>query len=115
MLVWETLLLAAELSFGGPLFKTSGDDLSGLVGGRAGFGGLTVVPFAIYLFAFLRGPSRHPALLWLGVLEHAAALLLTVFHIAAGDLKVEGTIIPAVVSACFVLLLLTHMPRPTRA
>ena len=111
MIAWEILALVAELSFGGPLFKTSGEEIGGLVGARSGLGGLAIVPLSIYAFVLFRGPSRYGGLLWFGVLEQGATALLSVYHLAIDDVTVAGAILPLVGSMMLLVLLLALMPR----
>ncbi|HLF76818.1 MAG TPA: hypothetical protein VJB57_04950 [Dehalococcoidia bacterium] len=111
MIAWDLLALAAELSFGGPLLKIDGDKLSGILAARASVGGAAVVTIVMYLYALVRGPVRHRGVLWAGVLELGAGALFAVYHVAAGDIKVEGMIVPLVVSAVLLVMLLLSMPR----
>ncbi len=111
MVVWDALALIAELSFGSPLFKVSGDQIGGVLAAHGSFGGAMVVPLALYVYTFVRGPLRYRGVLWLGALEQSAAALFAVYHAAAGDVKVEGIIVPLVVSGALLVLLLVNMPR----
>src|SRR5215210_5497193 len=90
MVLWDILVLIADLSFGSPLLKTSDHKITGLIAGRAELGGAALVPMALYVYAIVRGPLRHPGLLWVGGFEQGAAALFSVFHLAAGDIEVEG-------------------------
>ena len=111
MIAWDILALLAELTFGGPLFKIDGGRIGGLLAAHAAFGGATAVPLALYVYALVRGPLRYRGLLWVGVLEQALAALFAVYHAAVKDIKVEGIILPLVVSLALTVLLLTNMPR----
>jgi hypothetical protein len=111
MIVWEVLAILAELSFGGPLFEVSGDEIDGLLGARSGFGGLAAVPLAIYLFVLLRGPMRYAGLLWVGVIQYGASALFIVYHLARGHVAVEASILPLVFAGALLVLLLINLPR----
>ena len=111
LILWDGIALLAEVSFGGPLFELSGDRISGLLAARGSFSGVTVVPVALYGYAFLRGPLRHRNILWAAVCEQGAGALFAVYHSAAGDIKFEGAILPLVVSAALFVLLLLNLPR----
>jgi|SRR3990172_2111715 len=113
LILWDALALVAELSFGGPLFETSGDDIGGVLAGRGSFGGAAAVLLLAYVYALARGPLRHRGVLWLGVLEQAATGLFSAFHVAVGDMDVEAAIVPIVVSGALFVLLLLNMPRQT--
>ncbi len=111
MIVWDLLALVSELSFGGPLFKIDGDKIGGVLAARGSFSGAAVVPIVLYVYAMVRGPLRHRGVLWAGVVEQAAGALAAVFHVAAGDIAVTGSILPLIVSVLFLVLLLLSMPR----
>ncbi len=111
MIVWEGLSLLAELSFGGPLFKISGGDLGGILAAHGGFGGASIVPMVLYIYAFARGPLRYRGVLWLGALEYAVAAFLCVFHVVRHNISFGDVIVTFVVSTAFVVLLLINMPR----
>lgn len=113
LIVWEALALIAELSFGGPLFETSGAKIDGFLGARAGLGGVAIVPLAIYAVVIFRGPSRYGGLLWFGVLEQGATALLTVYHLAVDDVTFSASILPLAAALTFLVLLLLLMPRGT--
>ncbi len=115
LILWESISLVAEMSFGGPLFETAGDDIGGVLGGRGAFAGQHLVFLIVYAYALLRGPLRHAGVLWIGVLEQGAGALFGVYHLAVGDLDVEAAIAPILVAAAFLVLLLLHMPRNTAA
>jgi hypothetical protein len=111
MVLWEILNLAAELSFGGPLFKISGDKLSGLLAARGSLNGAAVVMLVLYTYAFLRGPLKHRGVLLVGVIEQIAAALFAVFHVAAGHVKAGSMIVPVAVSLTLLVLILVNLPR----
>ena len=111
LILWDILALAAELSFGSPLFEIEGNKIDGLLAGRGSFSGAAVVPIGLYIYAFVRGPVRHRNILWVAVLEQVATALFTVFHVAAGDLKVQGMILPVVISLALAAVILTNLPR----
>ena len=111
LIAWEVLGLLAELSFGGPLLHISGSKISGILAARASTSGALVVPLALYIYAFVRGPSRYRGLLWVAVLEQSMVVVFAIYHVVGNDVAFEGAIVPAVVSALLVLLLLVNMPR----
>lgn len=111
VLLWDLLALIAALSFGGPLMKISDGEIGGVLAARASFSGVTVVPIGLYLYAIVRGPLRHRGVLWLAVLEQAAATLFAVYHVAANDIEVEGAALPLVVAGALLMLLLLSFPR----
>jgi hypothetical protein len=111
LILWEVLGLIAELSFGGPLLKVSGDQIGGILAARGSLGGALVVPLTLYVYALVRGPMRYRGLLWIGVLEQAMVLVFAGYHVAASDIKVSGAILPVAASAGLVVLLLLNMPR----
>ena len=111
MIAWEALAIVAELSFGGPLFKMEGTKIAGWLAGRGSFSGAAAATLAVYLFAFVRGPVRFPNLLWVGVIAQGATAMFAVYHLAIGDLKFEGVMIPFLVSLFFLVGILLNMPR----
>ena len=110
VMAWEVVALIAEVTFGGPLAKVSGDQIGGLLAGRASFGGAPLVLLVLYVYAFAQGPLRHRGILWLAALEQLAIVLFSIFHVTS-DIEVEGMIIPVVVSILLLIVLLTNMPR----
>jgi hypothetical protein len=110
MIIWEALAIVSELSFGSFLFEISGDKISGILAGRGSFGGAAVMPMFIYIYA-LRAPLRYRGLLYLAMLENAAAILFCVFHLAVGNLEVQGAFLTMVVSAIFLVAFLLNLPR----
>lgn len=111
LILWEAVSLLAELSFGGPLVKVSGDRVSGLLAARGSLSGAYVVPLALYIYALARGAMRYRGLLWIGVLEQSMAVVFAGYHTMAGDVKFGGAIVPIGVSLALLLLLLANMPR----
>ena len=110
MILWDVLSLMAELSFGGPLTKIDGDAIGGILGARASLSGAALVPIGLYFYALVRGPMRHRGVLWCAALEQGGAALLGVYHIAANDVDVGGTILPVVVALVLLVLVLLNMP-----
>lgn len=110
MIIWEALAIISELSFGSFLFDISGDKISGLLAGRGSFGGAAVMPMFIYIYA-LRAPLRYRGLLYLAMLENAAAILFGVFHLAVGNIEAQGVIATMVISAFFLAAFLLNLPR----
>ncbi len=111
LIAWDIIGLLAELSFGGPLMHVSGGKIGGVLAARASLGGALVVPLTLYIYALIRGPMRYRGLVWIGVLEQSMVAVFAVFHVIADDIKVEGAILPIVVSLGLVVLLLINMPR----
>ena len=113
LIAWDLVGLLAELSFGSPLFKVSGDRVTGILAARGSFGGALVVPLTLYIYALIRGPMRYRGLVWIGVLEQAMVVVFAVYHTVADDIKVAGAVAPIIVSGALVVLLLLNMPRGT--
>jgi hypothetical protein len=111
LIAWDIIALLAELSFGGPLFKISGDEIGGFLAARGSFSGAALVPIGLYLYALVRGPLRHRNILWVAVLELGAASLFAVYHVALNQVELEGTVVPLVVSLGLLVFLLVSMPR----
>ncbi len=111
MIAWDGLGLVSELTFGSPLFKISGSEIGGVLAAHGSFGFALGVPLTLYAYALIRGPLRYRGLLWIGVLEQGLVALSAVYHGAVKDIKVEGLILPLIVSLFLVVLLLTNMPR----
>ena len=111
LIAWDVIGLLAELSFGSALMHISDDRIGGLLAARGSLSGALVVPLALYIYALLRGPMRYVGLVWIGVLEQSMVVVFAIFHIGARDVKVEGAILPIVVSLALVVLLLVNMPR----
>lgn len=110
MVVWEALAIVTELSFGGTLFHISGEKISGLLAAKGSFSGAAVMPMFIYIYA-LRAPLRYRGLLYLAVLENAAAALFCVYHLARGNLETQGIMPTLVISCVFVVAFLLNLPR----
>jgi hypothetical protein len=66
---------------------------------------------ALYIAAFVRGPLRHVGVLWLGAVELGAGALFAVYHFAAGDVEIDGIVLPLIISIGLLVLLLVNMPR----
>ena len=111
MLLWDLLTVLAAFSFGSALIKIDGNEIGGLLAAKASFSGAGLVPVAVYFYGIVRNPIRHPGVLWVGVVEQAAAILASLYHVVAGDLKAEGAILTIVVSIVLLGLLLANMPR----
>jgi len=112
MILWEMLNLVAELSFGGPLFKVSGDDqIGGLLGGRGSLSGAALAPLALYVYAFMRGPLRNRGALLIGAIEQVAVVLFAFYHLAAKDVKAGAVVLPVTISVVLLVLLLINLPR----
>jgi hypothetical protein len=111
LIVWDVLGIAAELTYGGPLFKLSGDKIDGFLGARGAFNGGLFVPLAIYAYAFVRGPGRRGGLLWVGVVEQLAGALFGVYHVASGDVRFGAAVAQLAVSLALLLAVLLNMPR----
>ncbi|MPZ48583.1 MAG: hypothetical protein GEU75_04590 [Dehalococcoidia bacterium] len=111
MIVWDVIALLAELSFGGPLLKITGDEIGGILAARGSFSGAALITASIYVYALVRGPLKHRNVVWVGVVQHGAAALFAVYHVATNHVELEGTILPLIVALIFLVLLLINMPR----
>jgi hypothetical protein len=111
LILWDVIGILTELSFPSALFKISDGKIGGLLAARGSFGGALVVPLTLYIYALVRGPLRYRGLVWIGVLEQSMVLVLSVYHVAASDIKTEGAVLPMLISAGMVVLLLLNMPR----
>ena len=111
LIIWDVFALLAEITAGGPFFKLEADEASGWLGGRGSFSGAALVPMACYVYALVRGPMKHRAVLWIAVIEQAATALFVVFHFASGLLEVEGLIAPLAVSLALLIAVLVNFPR----
>ena len=111
MILWDLLTVLAAFSFGSALMKIDGDEIGGLLAAKASFSGAGLVPVAVYFYGIVRGPIRHPGVLWVGVVEQAAAIFASLYHVVANDLKLEGAILTVAVSIALLALLLANMPR----
>jgi hypothetical protein len=111
MILWEVINLVAELSFGGPLFKVSGDKLGGLLAARGSLSGAALAPLCLYAYAFLRGPLKHRGILLLGAIEQLGAAIFGVCHVAANDVKPGSIVLPVTISLVLLVLLLINLPR----
>jgi hypothetical protein len=111
LILWDVLALLAELTFGGPFFKISDDQVGGVLAARGSLGGAAVVPIGLYIYAMARGPTRHRNILWVAALEQGAGALFAVYHVAVSDIEVEGVILPLAVCATLLVLVLVNMPR----
>jgi hypothetical protein len=85
--------------------------VEGVLGGRAMAGSSAVLAIA-YLYA-ARNPVRHRFVLWLATLEQFIALFASTFHWARGDLGGSEALLPIAMSAIFLVLLITNLPRQT--
>jgi hypothetical protein len=111
MLLWDLVAVLASFSFGSGLMKIDGDEIGGLLAAKASFSGAGIVPIAVYFYGIVRNPIRHPGVLGVGVVEQAAAILASLYHVVANDLQIEGAILTVVVSVVLLALLLVNMPR----
>jgi len=105
---WNLLAFLLELTNAGPM---SVGDVDGVLGARA-LGGAVGVLGVAYLYA-ARNPVRYRFILWLATLEQFAALFTAAFHWARGDVGGDEAIVPIIVSAAFLVLLMTNLPRQT--
>ena len=111
MLLWDLLALLAAFSFGSSLMKIDGDEIGGVLAAKASFSGAGLVPIAVYFYGLVRNPLRHPGVLWVGVIEQAAAAIVSLYHVATGNLQIEGAVLTVIVSVILLALLLANMPR----
>jgi hypothetical protein len=106
--VWDLLAFLLELTNAGPMKIGS---IDGVLGARAVSGSGAVLAIA-YLYA-ARNPIRYRFVLWLASLEQFIGLFAATFHWARGDVGFSQAIIPILVSAGFLVALMTSMPRQT--
>ncbi len=111
MLLWDLLTVLAAFSFGSALMKIDGTEIGGLLGAKASFSGAGLIPVSVYFYGIVRNPIRHPGVLWVGVVEQAAAILASLYYVVGNDLKLEAAIVTIVISVVFLALLLVNMPR----
>lgn len=106
--LWDLLAFILELTNAGPM-KIG--NIDGVLGARAVSGAVVVLAIA-YIYA-ARNPVRYRFVLWLATVEQFIALFAATFHWARGDVGAGQAIIPILVSAAFLVALLTSMPRQT--
>jgi hypothetical protein len=111
MLLWDLIGVLASFSFGSSLMKIDGDEIGGLLAAKASFSGAGIVPIAVYFYGIVRNPIRHPGVLGVGIVEQAAAIIVSLYHVVGNDLKIEGAILTVVVSVVLLALLVVNMPR----
>ena len=111
LIVWDVLGIAAELTFGGPLFKLTGSKVDGLLGARGAFNGALFVPLAVYVYAFVRGSGSRGGLLWVAVVEQLTGALFAVYHVASADVRFGAAIAQLAVSLILLLVVVLNMPR----
>jgi len=87
------------------------DKIGGVLGARSVSGAVAVLAIA-YLYA-ARNPIRYRFVLWLASLEQFIALFSATFHWARGDIGFGQAIVPILVTAGFLVLLMTNLPRQT--
>jgi hypothetical protein len=111
MLLWDLVAVLAALSFGSTLMRIEGDEVGGILAARVSFSGAALVPMGVYFYGMVRNPLRHPGVLWVGIIEQAAAAILSIYHVVGGDIEPEGAVLTVVVSVVLLALLLVNMPR----
>jgi hypothetical protein len=111
MLLWDLVALFASLSFGSALMKIDGDEIDGVLAAKVSFSGAALVPIAVYFYGIVRNPLRHTGVIWVGMIEQAAAVLFSLYHVAAGNITLEGAVLTVVVSVVLLALLLIVMSR----
>jgi hypothetical protein len=111
MLLWDLIGVLASFSFGSSLMKIDGDEIGGLLAAKASFSGAGIVPIAVYFYGIVRNPIRHPGVPGVGIVEQAAAIIVSLYHVVGNDLKIEGAILTVVVSVVLLALLVVNMPR----
>ena len=109
MLLWDLLTVLAAFSFGSALMKIDGSEIGGFLGAKASFSGAGLIPVAVYFYGIVRNPIRHPGVLWVGVVEQTAAILASLYHVVANDLKLEGAVVTVVISVVFLALLIVNI------
>src|SRR6266540_5702038 len=108
LIVWDVLGIAAEITFGGPLFKLTGGKIDGLLGARGAFNGGLFVPLAVYGYAFVRGAGRG-GVLWVAVVEQLTAALFAVYHVASADVRFGAAVAQLAVSLVLLVVVLLSM------
>jgi hypothetical protein len=105
---WNLLALLLELTNAGPM---NVGDVDGILGARALSGAVGVLGVAYFYAA--RNPVRYRFVLWLATLEQFVALFTATFHWARGDVGGDEAVVPIIISAAFLVLLMTNLPRQT--
>src|SRR5262245_26497619 len=103
---WNIVAFVFELLNVGPIRVGA---IEGVLGARA-VGGATLVLALAYIYA-ARDPMRHRVILWMATLEQFVALFTAGFHWARDDVSGSEAILPIVVSAVFLLALISSLPR----
>lgn len=101
---WDGLGFVLTLT-NSALLKVNGID--GALGARSVSGSLIVLA-AAYVYA-ARAPLRYRFVLWMASLEQFFAMFSYTFHWARADVGFGETIIPLLVSAAFLVALLTTL------
>lgn len=70
------------------------------------------VPLAVLYFHSLRDPAQYRRAFWIGLIEQAAVIAASIYHLGAGDVSGESVIIPVVVSAGLGMLAFLHLYEP---
>jgi hypothetical protein len=110
LILWDVLALMAEFSFGGALMKIDDGAIGGYLGARASFSGATVLPIGLYLYALVRGATRHRFILWCAALEQGSAVVLGAYHVAMDNVALGAAVGPVAAAGVLLLLVLVNMP-----
>ena len=111
MLLWNLLAVLAALSFGNALMKIDGNEIGGILGAKTSLSGAGLVPATVYFYGLVRNPIRNPGVIWVGMVEQGAAILVSIYHVVSDHLQPEGAILTVVVSVVFLALLIVNLPR----
>jgi hypothetical protein len=119
LVVWEVIGALTEFFTSSGLFvDLHNRELDGALGGRAL--GWEAIPLAVLYLYCARDPQRYPRVFWLALIEQAAAIAASVYHLGAGDFSFESVVIPMAVAAALALLIFPNLfqsrqPEPRSA
>ncbi len=88
-------------------------EADGVLAGRA-LGGEAIALATLYLWA-ARDPGSYRFVLWVALVEQAAAITLDFYHWGADDVGLESIILPIAVAAGFLFLLVPNLVQPREA
>ncbi len=109
--VWAIIGALTEFFTSSGLFvDLRGRELDGALGGRAL--SWEAIPLAVLYLYTSRDPVRYQRVFWLALIEQAAAMVANVYHLGAGDFRLESVIIPIAVAGALFLLGFLHVFQP---